>query len=281
MPAATGLIAVGIAAVSLAALAVGTTTASPADASAATSGVPAAPQPASAAPAVMGAGAVPLAPAAPAPPTAAPSPPPADAAARDLAGDSPAESVELATSADGFLVVRAPTHRTYGANKLAPVTTYSVEVHKLLRGRAGQLSAGVATALGDPTRGWTAHGEHRLRQVSDPAKARVRIVLAPAGVVNAYCTRVGLPTGGLYSCWDGRRTMLNAMRWRTGAPWFSTIESYRSYLVNHEFGHALGKQHQNCPRPGAISPLMVQQSKSTYGCRANSWPYPKSRSSGA
>lgn len=190
-------------------------------------------------------------------------------------------AVTLVPSPNGFLVVKTPINPTFGTKKKAPVTTYTVEVHPSLRSRAAALQSATAKALGDPVRGWTAHGEFRLRQVNDPAKARVRIVLAPADLVNQYCTRIGLPTAGLYSCWDGSRTMLNGMRWKTGAPWFPSLDAYRTYLINHEFGHALGKQHQGCPRPGALSPLMVQQSKSTYGCRANSWPYPKSKSAGA
>ena len=50
------------------------------------------------------------------------------------------------------------------------------------------------------------------------------------------------------SCQNGTRVVLNAKRWLLGAESYrSDLTNYRRYLVNHEFGHALGKRHVDCP----------------------------------
>jgi hypothetical protein len=58
-------------------------------------------------------------------------------------------------------------------------------------------------------------------------------------------------TRGEVSCQNGNRVVLNAKRWLLGADSYgSDLTNYRRYLVNHEFGYALGKHHVVCPGPG-------------------------------
>jgi len=113
---------------------------------------------------------------------------------------------------------------------------------------------------------------------------RWRFELAPAGktaTLHAYIVtptttdRLCAPylTRGEVSCQNGDRVVLNAKRWLLGADSYgSDLTNYRRYLVNHEFGHTLGKRHVNCPAPGRRAPIMLQQTKGLQGCRKNPWP---------
>jgi hypothetical protein len=113
---------------------------------------------------------------------------------------------------------------------------------------------------------------------------RWRFELAPVGqsaTLHAYIVtpkttdRLCAPylTRGEVSCQNGDRVVLNAKRWLLGADSYgSDLTNYRRYLVNHEFGHTLGKGHVDCPGPGKLAPIMLQQTKGLWGCRKNPWP---------
>jgi hypothetical protein len=79
-----------------------------------------------------------------------------------------------------------------------------------------------------------------------------------------------------WSCRVGRNVIINLDRWRGASPaWKKAdlpLRDYQHMVVNHETGHWLGYRHASCPRPGALAPVMMQQSKGTGGCRLNPWP---------
>jgi hypothetical protein len=130
------------------------------------------------------------------------------------------------------------------------------------------IAAQVQRVLTDP-RGWEPI-EHVAFGRTDGAASFELIIASPA-LVDRLC--YPLDTVGQLSCRNGDKVILNARRWATAVPWYAgRMDDYRAYLVNHEVGHRLGHGHKSCPAPGAPAPVMVQQSKSLYGCKANPWP---------
>jgi len=70
---------------------------------------------------------------------------------------------------------------------------------------------------------------------------------------------------------DGIVTIFNLENWSTVPGAFNgDLNQYRTYLINHEFGHALGRGHATC-RSGP-APVMVQQTKGTGKCTICVWP---------
>jgi hypothetical protein len=127
----------------------------------------------------------------------------------------------------------------------------------------------VRHVLGDP-RGWRQAG-YAFRLVSKQP-ADMEIVLASPALTDGLCAP--LLTLGRYSCAQGNRVVLKFQRWRRGAPAYASIIRYRTYMINHEVGHLLGRAHAYCSTPGAPAPLMVQQTKGVAPCRPNPWPLP-------
>lgn len=172
---------------------------------------------------------------------------------------------------DGFVVAAVP--EAGGVAGSGPRWRYTIEVDPAAGLDADDVARQVRTALQDG-RSWSR--DRTLEQVDDPARARIRIVVAAPDTVDVLCARAGLRTVGIYSCWNGRFAALNARRWEVGAEGFDDISRYRTYLINHEFGHGLGYGHVGCPSSGATAPVMMQQSKGLAGCLANGWPHPGS-----
>ena len=85
-----------------------------------------------------------------------------------------------------------------------------------------------------------------------------------------------LDTEGEVSCARNGYIAINLLRWEHAVPhWNATLEEYRKYVINHEFGHYLGERHDNrCAAPGALAPVMMQQTYDLHGCTGNAWPYP-------
>ena len=185
----------------------------------------------------------------------------------DVVDVQPADGPDwVRRTAEGFEVSRGTTQQGSGA-----VVTYTVERESAVGAHLLQLTAAVEEALNDP-RSWSR--DHTLQRVDDPAAADIRVLLANPSTVDRLCAEAGLDTEGRYSCWNGTFAALNARRWRQGAQDFDELTTYRRYLVNHEFGHGLGHGHLECPAPGALAPVMMQQTIGTGGCEANGWPYP-------
>lgn len=132
----------------------------------------------------------------------------------------------------------------------------------------------VADTLGD-ARGWQTDDRVRFRAVSPEAMADgdvdITIVLASPTLTDKLCRP--LRTNGQVSCFNLRKVVLNVRRWTEGVPGYGKdLAAYRQYMVNHEIGHGLYHGHVECPRKGALAPIMLQQTKGLDGCRPNAWP---------
>ena len=119
-------------------------------------------------------------------------------------------------------------------------------------------------------RGWQPIDGVAFQRVSGEV-ADVDVVLASPDTTDAMCAPLG--TEGWLSCFNGYATVLNARRWFSGVDSYGDdLVNYRRYLVSHEVGHYLGHQHVDCPAPGAVAPVMVQQTKGLFGCTKGPWP---------
>ncbi|WP_304609572.1 DUF3152 domain-containing protein [Planomonospora sp. ID67723] len=148
------------------------------------------------------------------------------------------------------------------------VVRYVVEVERGLPFDRKEFAREVHRILND-RRGWG----FRFHRVSR-GPVRIRVSLSSPAMTDRRC--LPLRTLSMLSCWNGGRAVINAVRWNEGVPGYrGDIASYREYVINHEVGHGLGHGHVPCPGPGRRAPIMLQQTKSLYGCRPNPWPFPK------
>lgn len=185
-------------------------------------------------------------------PTPTPTPTPADPT------DFPQRGEGTFTMADVVDVVGSGSGRD---------RAYTVEVEDGLPQDPDLFATQVASVLGDE-RGWRGDG-WSFTQVESGSD--FRILLSSPDTVDALCAP--LLTRGEVSCRNGNRVVLNVKRWATGVEFYGgDLTGYRTYLVNHEVGHALGKFHVGCPSPGAEAPVMMQQTKGLQGCVKNPWP---------
>lgn len=176
-------------------------------------------------------------------------------------------SVILPESGSGDFLTRAGRSNTTGVGVL---TTYTVEVEREVPIAPFDAASVVDRVLTD-RRGWTASGEHSLARVDSDSD--IRVLLATPKTVDTLCAP--LDTGGRLSCRNGQLVVLNAWRWFNGAPAYGdNLRDYRRYLISHEFGHALGNPHVECPGAERLAPVMMQQTKGLGDCVANPWPIP-------
>jgi plasmid stabilization system protein ParE len=171
-------------------------------------------------------------------------------------------------SGTGRLVVVPGSSEVLGRG---PVRRFMVEVEGGLGVDRAAFAGVVERVLSDP-RSWGGSGSEGFRRVSH-GPASFRVTLASPHTTDGLC--VPLQTNGSFSCYMGGRAVLNAWRWHQGANAYAgRLQAYRTYVVNHEVGHALGEGHVGCPAAGHEAPVMMQQTKGVAPCGANAWPYP-------
>jgi hypothetical protein len=147
-----------------------------------------------------------------------------------------------------------------------------------------QFASMVQATLSDP-RSWAGHAGVALQRV-DSGPVDFHVTLVSSYTVRGLC---GYTIPVETSCFAAagavagntvNRVVINDSRWVRGdAAYVGDLNSYRTYMINHEDGHALGHIHAHQCLPGGLAPVMMQQTfglKSTTGqlCEANPWPYP-------
>ena len=154
---------------------------------------------------------------------------------------------------------------TYDENKI----NFSLKIDSTLGLKVDCIGNLITSILND-ARGWVKVTEKEFQLVESIEK-EFEFVFASPEKTDELC--YPLETNGIYSCRNEDQIIINFFRWVNGAIDFgSDLETYRLYLINHEVGHILGWGHVGCPKEGALAPVMMQQSKSTMGCRPYGWP---------
>jgi hypothetical protein len=167
---------------------------------------------------------------------------------------------------------------TYQAAQQAihPTTSYGTLIRYDVRVEDGlaidpdEAAVLIQAVLGD-RRSWRATRRWRFELTPVGQSASLHAYIVTPETTDRLCAPY--LTLGEVSCQNGNRVVLNAKRWLLGADSYgSDLTNYRRYLVNHVFGHALGKHHVDCPGPGRLAPVMMQQTKGLGACRKNPWP---------
>ncbi|MFI8810839.1 DUF3152 domain-containing protein [Streptomyces sp. NPDC055082] len=160
---------------------------------------------------------------------------------------------------------------------------YRIDVEKGLALDAGLFAEAVQKTLNDD-RSWAHGGAMTFERISSGEPDFV-ITLASPGTTGDWCRKSGLDTTiDNVSCDSAAtdRVMINAYRWAQGSSTYGPdkLLIYRQMLINHEVGHRLGHDHASCDTPGALAPVMQQQTKSLnlkgIKCKANPWVHPGS-----
>lgn len=145
--------------------------------------------------------------------------------------------------------------------------TYTVKFHKNLKIAKESCVQKIISVLND-SRGWKKSG-YSLKYYKDILIPDFVIVFTSSKWIANYCNLPGL------SCTDLRKNeiYINLDNWRNGSKNSGlNLNDYRTYVINHEVGHILGKKHVVCSIEGAKVPVMMQQTLGIGKCSPNPWP---------
>ena len=157
--------------------------------------------------------------------------------------------------------------RTTAAN---PQYTYCI-AGKGIVGALDGFANTVSRVLNDP-RGWPRAGATFVK--GDGDACNFTVVLSEAKYMQTFDSGCSAE----YSCRVGDNVIINLDRWNGGiGNWMEAggnLARYRTMVINHEVGHALGHidNETTCAGAGKPAPLMQEQSMHLDGCTVNEWP---------
>lgn len=114
---------------------------------------------------------------------------------------------------------------------------------------------------------------YNIREVSDDAI--INIYLESDEAMEPYHTAKEYHEDGtevrFSITYQGKKTkpiiLINYKNWKSGVPQSKlNLEDYREYVINHEFGHALGYDHLPCNAGTAVDGVCPVMYQSTRGC---------------
>lgn len=175
---------------------------------------------------------------------------------------------------------------------------YSVEIENGIDtssyGGDAAFASMVDATLSDP-RGWTNDPAFKFVHVGADEDPDTRFQLTSLETTAELCgAQMGMETSCHTTITGDSTVVVNESRWVRGSRAFEgDVGNYRQYLINHEFGHAIGyAEHQACGGEGKLAPVMMQQTISLNNkalhaeapdevypdedvtCEPNPWPYP-------
>lgn len=159
--------------------------------------------------------------------------------------------------------------RANAAKKAVTKTvTYDVTTRGAITANLAEFRSQANATLNDP-RGWARMGV-AFQEVASGGS--FTLVLSQASQLPTFSPGCGVE----YSCRAGRYVIINQDRWLGATSSWNqaggSLRDYRHMVVNHETGHWLGHDHEQCGGAGQPAPVMQQQSISLQGCTFNPWP---------
>ena len=181
------------------------------------------------------------------------------------------EALAASISDDESATIKAKADET-AHNSGKPVTQYTYCIAG--KGNVSALDGFANTVyrvLNDP-RGWPRAGATFVK--SDGDACNFTVVLSEAKYMQTFDSGCSAE----YSCRVGDNVIINLDRWNGGiGNWMEAggnLARYRTMVINHEVGHALGHidNETTCAGAGKPAPLMQEQSMHLDGCTVNEWP---------
>lgn len=181
------------------------------------------------------------------------------------------EALAASISDDESATIKAKADET-AHNSGKPVTQYTYCIAG--KGNVGALDGFANTVyrvLNDP-RGWPRAGATFVK--GDGDACNFTVVLSEAKYMQTFDSGCSAE----YSCRVGDNVIINLDRWNGGiGNWMEAggnLARYRTMVINHEVGHALGHidNETTCAGAGKPAPLMQEQSMHLDGCTVNEWP---------
>jgi hypothetical protein len=179
------------------------------------------------------------------------------------------DNYAAATTIQTALKNHKATTVTLASSAPAKIVTYCSAVKGVSATELPTLRQKLVSTYGD-SRGWSLDGTVVFRPVNTGCDFTVW--LTAANLMPSF----GAICDSMWSCRVGPNVVINNDRWQRASPaWNSfggTIEEYRYMVINHETGHWLGFNHDQCPGAGMQAPVMQQQSIDLQGCSFSPWP---------